>query len=129
MKESPAHRRMIENQVIFRGFNQRFQKGVEEANRIAAEEGDLPLSLNADDPLYFVCECSDEDCHQRIKISPNTYDAIHKENDQFIIMPGHEALQVEDVIDKLPDYYIVKKHQQPPRSSHKPLQPTSVDNS
>lgn len=127
MNESQSKRRMIENQVVFRKFNQRLQESIDNVNAIAAEEGEEPMMLDGDEPLFFCCECSDENCKKRIQVSPNDYNRIHKANDTFTIAPGHEVDSIEDVISSGDEYYVVRKHEQPPRDVDH-LQKTPVNN-
>lgn len=127
MKASSSERRMIENQVVFRKFNQRLQEHLDTMNAVAAEEGEKQITLDGDMPLHFCCECSDENCKMRIKVSPNDYNRIHEANDTFTIAPGHEVGSIEDVISIGDEYYVVRKHEQPPRDVDH-LQKTPVNN-
>lgn len=128
MSESKADlRRMAENQVVFRRFNEKLQKDIDKVNATAAEVGDEPFILNADEPLYFYCECSDEQCAKRIKISLNEYARIHKERDLFTIMPGHDVPQIEEVIETNAEYDVVRKFKKP-RESVRELATTDLHN-
>lgn len=106
---------MLENQAVFRSYNERVPKSVSEMKRIASEEGQKPITFDDDMPLFFFCECSDENCKQRIKLSFNDYKKIHKDRRAFTIVCGHEVKKIEDVINKTPEYCVVKKHNRPPR--------------
>jgi hypothetical protein len=128
MSLTPSERRFAENEVVFRSFNERLQKDIDNVNKIAAEEGDDPISLDGAMPLYFFCECSDETCSQRIRISPDIYQKIHKTRDVFTIVPGHQIETAEDVIAVEKEYCVVKKHKQPPQTAGG-LQSTGLNNS
>lgn len=127
MTESISDRHKADNEAIFRQLNQSLQKGVDESNAVAAEEGQDPLDFDADESLHFFCECADEDCQVRIQLSPNTYNEIHQDNRCFIIVPGHQVNEIEDVTAKHGTYWIVTKHEQPPEESDA-LHPTDVHN-
>ncbi len=127
MSEPVTDRRMAENQVVFRGFNKELLKWQDQFKNLADDEGQLPKEFNADMPLYFYCECSDENCRKRIKISPNAYTKIHKVKNTFTIICGHEVIKIEDVTNKESEYCVVTKHFHPPQSADK-LNPTKVDN-
>jgi hypothetical protein len=127
MKESLPERRMASNEAIFREFNENVQKGIEKANAIAAEEGVAPLDLDEDAPLLFYCECSDNNCRKRIKISPKEYKGVHKRRDAFTIVPGHNVPKIEDITKTTPEYMVVAKHEPPPRSGDA-LHDTDINN-
>jgi hypothetical protein len=127
MTESASDRHKADNEAIFRELNQRLQKGVDESNAIAAEEGQPPLDFDADASLRFFCECADENCQARIILSPNMYNEIHKDSRNFIIVPGHQVDEIEDVTTKDEAYWIVTKHEEPPEKSDT-LHPTDVEN-
>jgi hypothetical protein len=63
----------------------------------------------------------------RVLISPNRYNEIHKGNRNFIIIPGHEVVDIEDVTAKNEDYWVVTKYEEPPQLSDT-LHPTDVHN-
>lgn len=128
MSEPASERRLAENEVVFRGFNEQVQKSIDAANEIAAEEGEEPIGLDGDKTLEFYCECSDENCTQRTKISPNKYNKIHKARNVFTIVNGHQVEKIEDVTHTEPEYSVVTKHVQPPPST-KSLNITSIDKS
>ncbi len=64
---------------------------------------------DADAPFGFFCECSDIDCRLRIDIRPRHYEAIHRDSEQFVLVPGHEVPAVERVVDQEDGYLIVRK--------------------
>jgi hypothetical protein len=127
MSEPLTERRMAENQVVFRKHNEAVQKSFDELNAIAAEEGANPVQLEEDSPLFFFCECSDESCRTRIKVTPKDYNKIHTARNRFVIVCGHEVSEIEDVTAKTPEYCVVTKHVTPPQSAAA-LNPTDVTN-
>jgi hypothetical protein len=118
---------MAENQVVFREHNEKVQKSFDELDAIAKDEGAEPISLDADTPLYFYCECSDENCRKRIKVTPSDYNKIHSARNRFVIFCGHEVPKIEDVTSKKVEYCVVTKHEIPPQSADT-LNPTDVHN-
>ncbi len=62
-----------------------------------------------DEPFGFFCECSDVDCRRRIRLEPSRYEAIHRDPDLFVLLPGHELPEVESVVDQEFGYLIVRK--------------------
>jgi hypothetical protein len=127
MTESTADRHKADNEAIFRELNERLHKGVDEANAVAAEEGQKPLDFDANATLHFFCECADENCQERIPVSLNDYTEIHNDKRRFTIAPGHQVPKIEEVTAKEPGYWIVTKHEEPPELSDT-LHPTDVHN-
>lgn len=125
--EPISHRRMAENQVVFRARNRKMQSWFTKFKKIARKEVHGTTSLDNDKPMSFYCECSDEKCTQRIELPPTTYRDIHAAPDLFTIACGHEVPEIEDIVIQQPTYCVVKKHLVPDQSPGK-LQPTPVDN-
>lgn len=116
MIEPRSERRLAENQVVFREHNEKVQKGLDEANAIAAEEGAKPISFDTNLQLHFNCECSDENCRQRIKVTLNDYNEVHSVRDRFVIVCGHNVPNIEDVTQEEAEYCVVTKHKDPNQS-------------
>jgi hypothetical protein len=128
MRQSLSQRRQAENEVFFRERNERIQKGFDELNDIAKEESGKPYVYDTKTPLQFCCECSDENCRKRVRISLETYNNVHKDRNAFVIICGHEDKNVERIIDKKPEYWVVVKYVNTPKSATS-LNKTAVDNS
>lgn len=118
---------MLENEAVFRRLNESVKKNLTEIKALAEESNQDYLIRQDDTPLHFYCECSDEDCRQRIQMKPSTYDRIHKNRNCFILIGGHQTKVVEKVVRKEPNYWVVEKHRTPPENVRS-LQPTGVDN-
>jgi hypothetical protein len=128
MANTPSERRMAENEVVFREYNENIQKGFDDIKRIAEEDGQSSHQFQLDaKPLKFYCECSDENCKKRILLKPSRYNDIHEHRDRFIILSGHEAESIERIIGKEADFFIVEKFMNPPESANG-LNVTSLDN-
>lgn len=127
MADILSKRRMVENEVFFRSYNEKIQKGLDELEKMAKEDNQ-EFFVNKDDcPLEFFCECSDENCRKRIRIQPSRYNEIHKKRDHFVIVIGHEVQSIEAVISNEEGFCIVKKTVHPPEKSEK-LNKTNVNN-
>jgi hypothetical protein len=130
MTDTPSERRLAENEVLFRELNEKVLAGVSETNRLAIEDNQPEFTItvpSAEDALQFFCECADEKCTQRVVLSFQEYQNIHKIRDQFVIVPGHQVGSIENVISEQPGYLIVKKKSEPPETSDK-LNPTPLKN-
>ena len=124
MEKSVTEQRQLENEAVFRKANEQTTESVKELKEIAKEDDQLSLIHDEDMKLHFFCECSDEDCQDRIVITTSRYEALHKDRKQFILKPGHDVKQIEEVVFKNPNYHVVKKNRKPPEQVEK-LQQTS----
>ena len=115
VSETPNHK-LVENEVIFA------QRNVDLKQRISH----LLQDMAGDVPLLFFCECSNEDCMERITLDPNEYDAIHKNPRRFIIMPGHDVADVERVAETRATFVVVEKHEVPSNVTDGKLNPTDL---
>jgi redox-regulated HSP33 family molecular chaperone len=120
-------RKWIENQVVFRSTNEKIKKNFDALKNIALHEEQREFAYRPNTKLYYVCECSDENCHQRLKLLQSTYDKIHQKRNRFIVVDGHEKVEVEKVVERHPNYSVVEKYVTPPERVPR-LHHTSVDN-
>ena len=87
--------RLARNETLFREVNER----VEELS------GGTALEL-----VEFVCECGDADCIQTIPLTRAEYEQLRADPVIFAVVPGHEILEVEDVVSEGDRFYVVRKH-------------------
>lgn len=127
MKQTPTKQRMAENEVVFRQHNEAVIDGFEKVKTLANESMQKDLIPKDNTPLHFYCECSDENCHERIVLPSDTYSLIHKKRDQFIIVKGHEVETIEKIIKVTPTFSIVKKMIPLPKSADH-LKTTPINN-
>ncbi|HSW85472.1 MAG TPA: hypothetical protein VLF79_02570 [Candidatus Saccharimonadales bacterium] len=130
MKETTSERRLAENEVIFRQLNQQVYDLIEETNKFARDDHQpeyLIQPKSDDEPIKFLCECADEKCSERVIINMRDYEDIHKQNNRFVIIPGHQVALLERVILVQPYYMVVEKNVEPPKTATK-LNPTSLHN-
>jgi hypothetical protein len=92
--------RRARNEALFREVNERVE---EISNRLSGFE-DEQSTLTG-----FVCECSRESCTELIEITPARYEAVRSDPRRFIVLPGHEDLSVERVVEKHPGVFVVEK--------------------
>ena len=87
--------RLAHNEVVFRAIN-------EQIEGIAIRLGD--------DVLYeFVCECATAECFERLPLSIAEYEEIRTAATRFVLVPGHEDMEVERVVESRAGYVIVEK--------------------
>lgn len=95
-------RRIGVNEAVFREANERIQ----ELNQTFA-------SLT--DRLVLVCECGDGACAEQITMATAAYEELRSDATQFVIVPGHEVPDVEELIATYEEYAIVRKSHGTPR--------------
>ena len=99
MSETPTETRQVkaaQNQLLFRTVNEQIKT-----------LGEKPLT--AVEEVDFACECADTACTQTITLSPETFGRIQREQNRFIVIPGHEIDEVEDTLEFCDGYVIVAK--------------------
>ncbi len=88
--------RAAQNQSLFREVNERLRELGD-----ALGEG-LPNT-------EFVCECTDESCDARVRVTHPDYEAVRAVPTRFIVAPGHVDPEVERVVDERPGFTVVEK--------------------
>ena len=89
--------RAADNEVLFRYVNETIAEA-------------QPAGEDDDSPKEFFCECADDECRSRVKLTPREYERIHVSSDRFIVLPGHEDTEIERVEDHRTGYVVVEKH-------------------
>lgn len=84
------------NEALFREMNERVEERVQAA---AGEETTFAI----------LCECADPNCAERITLTPAEYEAVHDDPAQFTVVPGHAAIDVEEVVARNGRFEIVRK--------------------
>jgi hypothetical protein len=84
--------RAARNQSLFRQVNERIE------------------AMSATDSFVsFVCECADETCETQMPLTREEYERVRSRPNWFVVLPGHNLVDVE-VIDVASDrYFIVSK--------------------
>lgn len=91
-------RRKVAVEVEFRAANEKVEELVSDAGADPEREA-----------APFFCECSDPGCRRRIRITLAQWNEIHENPRDFVVMPGHESLDVERVVESFPGYLVVRK--------------------
>lgn len=90
-----AREQVEKNERLFREVNERIRE-------ISSTVGAF------DSGPEFICECSDEGCLERIRLSPAEYEALRAHPRRFVVLRGHET-DVERVVADRGGYLIVEK--------------------
>lgn len=107
------------NEVVFRGRNEKINRNIREYNETAAEQNQRPVDMTDNASLYFYCECSDEKCIERVQVTFVDYENYHEKRDVFLVKPSHTVPDIEDVVSKGQEYWVVKKHKYPSQNATK----------
>lgn len=94
MKDT-VQERLGANEAVFREINEGIERG-----QWPGEE---------DSPVSFRCECARLGCNELIELSLREYERVRANPRRFIVLPGHERLDVEKVVERNPGYFVVEK--------------------
>jgi hypothetical protein len=95
-------RRIGENEVLFREVNEKI------------DELDRTFSATPSSAQSFLCECGRRDCTARVTLTPEQYAAVREDPARFVVVPGHEAEDVETVVDEGDGYFVIQKREGEP---------------
>jgi hypothetical protein len=90
-------RRIGNNEALFREVNEH----VESLSRGLAEASDRQL--------HIVCECGDLTCAEALTVPLGKYEAVRADATLFFVKPGHEATDVEAVVEHTERFDVVRK--------------------
>ena len=97
MPDSGRAERLARNEARFRELNAQLERGLDK------------LDLDPGERAAFVCECSQADCSQIVKLALDAYRAAHVDDRHFVIVPGHEIDEIERVLERHEDYAVIEK--------------------
>ena len=86
---------MAQNETLFREVNERVEE--------------LAQELGPDVPYEFLCECANADCTFRLVLPIAVYESVRTDPRQFVVRPDHYMPEVEELVVKEDDYWIVRK--------------------
>lgn len=87
--------RLALNEAAFRVANERMAAWPERHEDAAVEQ-------------YF-CECVDLACRAKVPLRRAEYERVRADSAHFVVVPGHEATDVEHVIARTDRYAVVEK--------------------
>lgn len=88
--------RVAQNQEVFR-----------QANEILADVAEP--AADSERWFPFICECADLGCMGELPLSLDEYRHIRGRPDHYAILPGHEATDIERVVERGNRFAIVEK--------------------
>jgi hypothetical protein len=102
-----SQRQRAENEVVFRQHNNAVR---DVAKAVLVNDNAVDVSLE------FICECSNENCRDTVRVPISEYEKIRSNNREFVIAPGHEHTDIEKVIHG-DGYVVVEKFEEPPHTA------------
>jgi hypothetical protein len=57
----------------------------------------------------FVCECGKLGCTSTVELTISDYEAVRSTFERFLVVPGHELEEIEDVVERHDGYLVVAK--------------------
>jgi hypothetical protein len=91
-------RRVARNEAVFRAVNEQ----VETLNR--------GVGQLTDRHMLIVCECGDLSCIDPLDVPVEDYERVRADSALFLVKPGHELPDTEDVVGAEEGFLIVRKH-------------------
>jgi len=74
------------------------------------ERGQWPGEENQ--AIGFRCECARLGCNSVVELTVADYERVRSHPRRFVIVPGHELPEAEDIVESEPGYVIVEKRDQ-----------------
>jgi hypothetical protein len=90
--------RLAMNESRFREINERVERDLE------------PVLEAPDELLPFVCECARRHCSDAVQLSLAEYESVRSDPTRFVVVPGHEITDVEEVVERTERYAVIRKH-------------------
>jgi hypothetical protein len=88
-------RRVGENEALFRSVNEKV-RGLNQTFAVAGT-------------MRIVCECGEQSCIEQIEIEPPAYEALRADPTLFAIKQHHDVPDVETVVERNDEYWVVRK--------------------
>jgi hypothetical protein len=93
--DEAREQRLARNEVLFRSVNEAIEQQ-------ALEFGGL-------DKYEFICECARSGCFDRVALTLEEYEHIRADGTRFFVVPGHQDIAVELVVETQEGFVIVEK--------------------
>ncbi len=92
-------RRLAQNEALFREVNER-------VSDVSTEWTANGTGLEA---LGLVCECGRETCTEILSIPRAAYEDVRANGARFVLVPGHEIEDLEQLVERNDTYSVVEK--------------------
>ncbi len=91
------HKRIAKDEAVFRATNREIERAEQEAG---GKTGQL---------IEVLCECGRKGCSGIISLTAAEYDGVHSQDDRFVVLRGHESVEIEGVVEERAGYLVVDK--------------------
>jgi hypothetical protein len=91
-------RRATAREINGRQVNEAIERGEQEAGRAT-----------------FVCECGYLGCTETVALSIAAYEDVRANFARFLTVPGHEIEEVDEIVERHEEYFVVVKREGEPR--------------
>lgn len=65
----------------------------------------------------FVCECGHLGCSSTLELELDAYEEVRTNFDRFLVIPGHEIVPIDRVVERHPEHLVVVKRDEGARES------------
>jgi hypothetical protein len=93
--EDDVARRIAGNEARFREVNEAISRGQWPGEDDAA--------------VGFRCECAALGCNEVVELTSPEYERVRAHPRRFVVLPGHERAEIENVVETRPGYLVVEK--------------------
>jgi hypothetical protein len=59
----------------------------------------------------FVCECGKLGCTETVELTISEYEEVRSGFERFLVVPGHQMEEIEDVVERYEEYLVVAKRE------------------
>lgn len=87
--------RVARNEEVFHEVNRQIEK--------------LEEKLGRRKTFGILCECSKKHCLDTFEVAPDVFQRVRSNSLLFFVAPGHEDPEVERVIERNPQFFVVEK--------------------
>jgi hypothetical protein len=92
---SSREERFARNEELFQEVNRQIEK--------------LEETFGRPETLAILCECSKKRCLEGLEVEPAAYQRVRSNPLLFFLVPGHEDMEVERVIERSAGFLVVQK--------------------
>ena len=92
LANDPRGRRMALAEINGRRVNEAIQRGRQD-----------------DETAVFVCECGSLGCATTLEMPVTEYERVRTDFERFVVVPGHEIPDIEDVVERARGFTVVAK--------------------
>jgi hypothetical protein len=64
-----------------------------------------------DERRHVRCECADDACKRPLLVTGADYERVRSDPMHFLVLPGHEVPEAEDVVERADGFWVVRKHE------------------